>query len=76
MGIGVYLAIDFGGLDAMAVVEKVDNWTAWGLAEKVDPAFGKIGLALVLNELLEPVRLPFVVLTLRPMVENFFPPKY
>ena len=76
MGITAYLAIDFGGLDAMLVLGKFDNFTGWSLTEKVDPALGKIGLALVVNELLEPIRLPLVVATLKPVMETISPPKY
>jgi hypothetical protein len=76
MGVTAYLAIDFGGLDAMAVLGKFDDFTGWSLTEKVDPALGKIGLALVVNELLEPIRLPFVVATLKPVMETVSPPKY
>jgi hypothetical protein len=60
----------------MAVLGKFDNFTGWSLTEKVDPALGKIGLALVINELLESIRLPFVVATLKPVMETVSPPKY
>ena len=76
MAVSAYMAIDFGGLDAMALIAKVDGYTGFSLAEKVDPALGKIGLALVVNEVLEPVRLPFVVATLKPVMETISPPKY
>lgn len=82
MGIMVYGAIDLGGLDAMMVIGKADQFLSqltgshWELAEKIDPQLGQIGVALVLNELLEPVRLPFVVVTLKPAVEFINPPKY
>jgi hypothetical protein len=76
MGLTVYLAIDLGGLDAMEVLGKFDNFTGWSLSDKVDPALGKIGLALVTNEVLEPIRLPFVVATLKPVMETVSPPKY
>ena len=76
MGITAYLAIDLGGLDAMLVLGRFDDFTGWSLTEKVDPALGKIGLALVVNELLEPIRLPLVVATLKPVMETISPPKY
>lgn len=76
MGGVVYLGIDFGGFDAMAVLERVDSNFGWSLTEKVDPQLGKMGVALILNECLEPVRLPFVVVTLKPVMEIVNPPKY
>ena len=76
MGACTYLAIDVGGLDAMHLLERADDYLGWQLADKVDPQLGKIGLTLVLNELLEPIRLPFVVATLKPVMERINPPKY
>ena len=76
MGVGMYLAIDFGGLDAMHIIQKFDNYTGLSLTEKIDPQLGKIGLALVMNEMLEPIRLPIVVATLKPAMDTISPPKY
>jgi hypothetical protein len=76
MGGVVYLGIDFGGLDAMALLERIDSNLGWSLSEKVDPQLGKMGVALILNECLEPVRLPFVVVTLKPVMDIVNPPKY
>lgn len=76
MGVLTYLAIDVGGLDALQIISNFDSYTGWSLATKVDPQLGKIGLALVMNEMLEPVRLPFVVATLKPVMETINPPKY
>lgn len=82
MGIMVYGAIDLGGMDAMMVIAKADSALSqltgaeWTLAEKIDPQLGQIGVALVLNEMLEPIRLPLVVLTLKPTIDFINPPKY
>jgi hypothetical protein len=82
MGIMVYGAIDLGGLDAMMVISKVDDalsqltGSEWALSKTIDPKLGKIGVALVLNEMIEPIRLPFVVVTLKPTIEYLNPPKY
>eukprot|EP00536_Pseudo-nitzschia_multiseries_P001384 jgi/Psemu1/181080/e_gw1.18.3.1 len=76
MGGIVYLGIDFGGLDAMALLERIDANTGWAVSDKVDPQLGKMGVALILNECLEPVRLPFVVVTLKPVMDVVSPPKY
>ena len=76
MGAGVYLAIDVGGLDAMELLARIDHQFGWSLTEKVDPQLGKIGLALMVNEVLEPVRLPFVITTLKPAMDTISPPKF
>jgi hypothetical protein len=76
MGVGVYLAIDVGGLDAMELLARIDHQFGWSLTEKVDPQLGKIGLALMVNEVLEPVRLPFVITTLKPAIDTISPPKF
>lgn len=76
MGVATYLAIDLGGLDAMQWIERADDYTGWQLVDRIDPQLGKIGLTLVLNELLEPIRLPFVVATLKPVMDQINPTKY
>ena len=76
MGAGVYLAIDVGGFDAMELLARIDAQFGWSLTEKVDPQLGKIGLALMVNEVLEPVRLPFVITTLKPAMDTISPPKF
>lgn len=75
-GLLTYGAIEIGGLDAMQMISNVDNYTGFDLASKVDPQLGKIGLALVANEMLEPIRLPFVVATLKPLMDTINPPKF
>jgi hypothetical protein len=75
-GLLTYAAIEIGGLDAMQMISNVDNYTGFDLASKVDPQLGKIGLTLVANEMLEPIRLPFVVATLKPLMDTINPPKY
>ena len=76
MGGVVYLGIDFGGLDAMALLDRIDATLGWSVSDKVDPQLGKMGVALILNECLEPVRLPLVVVTLKPVMDIVSPPKY
>lgn len=76
MGAATYLAIGVGGLDAIGVISYIDGMTGLDLAAKVDPQLGKIGLALVVNECLEPIRLPFVVATLKPVMDTISPPKF
>ena len=74
--VGSYLLIDFGGVDVMAIMLKLDTWTGWEISSNIKPEYGKIGLALALNEVIEPIRLPFVIVTVKPVMDRIFPPKY
>jgi hypothetical protein len=76
MGVSVYLAVDVGGLDAMELLGRIDHQFGWSLTDKVDPQLGKIGLVLLVNEAMEPIRLPFVITTLKPVMDVVSPPKY
>lgn len=66
-----YAAIELGGVDAMALVTKLDGYTGFDVASKLDPTLGTIALTLAVNEMLEPLRLPVVVLTTKPVVNLF-----
>lgn len=72
----IYSAITLGNVDAMAIIAKVDGYTGFDLSNKVDPTLGTIGVTLVANEILEPIRLPFVIMTTKPVVEFFYPKRY
>jgi hypothetical protein len=65
-----------GGIDAMALLAQIDARTGFDFVSKVDPSVGKIGLAVIVNELVEPVRLPLVIVTVKPVVDQFFPRKF
>lgn len=71
-----YGAIGIFDIDVMAILAQLDGYTGWSLTSKVDPQMGKIGMALVANEALEPVRLPAVIVTVKPVMDRIFPPKY
>lgn len=71
-----YAAIEIGGIDAMALVARADAYTGWDLVSRIDPNIGKLGLVLVMNELVEPVRLPLVIVTVKPVMDKIFPPKF
>ena len=73
-----YLAIEVGGVDPIMVAHKIESFLGWeydAIAGRVDPQIGMVGLVVAVNECLEPLRLPFVVLTTKPVV-NFFTKKY
>jgi len=71
-----YGAIDLGGVDVMSIMMKLDVWTGWDISANIKPEYGKIGLALALNEVLEPIRLPVVIMTVKPVMDRLFPPKF
>jgi len=73
---GCYAGMELGGMDAMQIISSVDARFGWDLSSKVDPSMGKIGLAIVMNELLEPIRLPMVIVTVKPVMDQLFPPKF
>ena len=74
--VACWAAIELGGIDAMAMVARVDAYTGWELTSRLDPNLGKLGLVLVVNELIEPLRLPLVIVTVKPVMDRIFPPKY
>ena len=73
-----YAAIELGGVDPLIVANKIEMFLGWennSLAGRLDPTLGQIGLVVAVNECLEPLRLPFVVFTTKPVV-NAFSKKY
>lgn len=74
--VGCYAAIELFGVDAMTIIANVDARTGWDLVSKIDPNLGKLGLVLVVNELIEPLRLPVVIVTVKPVMDQLFPPKF
>lgn len=71
-----YAAIEIGNVDAIAIIAKADAWTGYEISTKIDPTIGTIGLTMAVNEMLEPLRLPVVVITTKPVVELFSPKHY
>lgn len=69
-----YAAIEVGGVDPLIVAGKVEALVGMepaSISGRLDPMLGQIGLVVAVNECLEPLRLPFVVVTTKPVV-NFF----
>lgn len=75
-GILMYAAVEVGGIDAIPWIAWLDTYTGLDLASKVDPKLGKMGMALVMNEMIEPLRLPIVILTCKPVVDRIAPTKF
>eukprot|EP00543_Licmophora_paradoxa_P004631 CAMPEP_0202449600 /NCGR_PEP_ID=MMETSP1360-20130828/8313_1 /ASSEMBLY_ACC=CAM_ASM_000848 /TAXON_ID=515479 /ORGANISM="Licmophora paradoxa, Strain CCMP2313" /LENGTH=152 /DNA_ID=CAMNT_0049067559 /DNA_START=54 /DNA_END=512 /DNA_ORIENTATION=+ len=72
-----YFAIEIGNVDALALIAKVDGWTGLRISTYIDPTVGTIGLVLAINELIEPLRLPLVIVTTKPVVNALgLGPKY
>lgn len=73
-----YAAIELGGVDPLWVAAQAENFLGWEAASisgRIDPTMGQIALVVAANECLEPLRLPFVVVTTKPVV-NFFSKSY
>jgi len=71
-----YGAITLFHVDTVALLAQVDAKTGWSLVERVDPEMGKIGMTILVNELIEPLRLPVVIVTCKPVVDRIAPPKF
>ena len=71
MAVGTFVAIEYGGVDALALIAKTDAYTGLDLAKKIDPMLGTAAVALAINEFMEPIRLVFVVATTKPVVKMF-----
>ena len=65
-GVGCYGALAVSGFDAIAYVNE-----HFGLTLEAKKEWGTVGAAFAINEVLEVVRLPFCVLTFRPLHRRF-----
>jgi Protein of unknown function (DUF1279) len=75
-GIVCYATITLFNVDVMYLLQQIDVRTGYAISEQVNPEYGKIGMVLLVNEMIEPVRLPVVILTVKPVIDRFFPPKF
>ena len=66
-----YATIDIGGFDALPLIAKVDGLFGTNAAHSIDPRLGNVAVSIAVNEILEPLRLPFVVMTTKPIVKLF-----
>ena len=66
-----YAAIDIGGFDALPLIAKIDGVIGTNVAHSIDPRLGNVAVSIAVNEILEPLRLPFVVMTTKPIVKMF-----
>jgi hypothetical protein len=70
-GAVTYGAIAYGDFDALTIICRVDGLFGTNIAANIDPTLGNVAVAIAVNELLEPIRLPFVIAT-TPTVVRFF----
>ena len=73
-GVATYAGIVYGEVDVISYIRLFDEYAGWSLAERIDPRLGDIAVAVAVNEMMEPVRLPFVVMT-TPYVVGLFKKK-
>ncbi|GMH93604.1 hypothetical protein TL16_g12677 [Triparma laevis f. inornata] len=72
-----YGGIHFFDVDVLVLLEYLDDLTGYDISTRVDPSLGEVAVAVALNEMLEPVRLPFVVVTTKKVVDGLgYGPKY
>ena len=65
-GVGTYLTLDGGLIDAVRIVDGFDGLAGTQLSGRLDPDLGNVAMAIALNEMLEPIRLPIVVRATQP----------
>ena len=75
-GIVCYGAILLFDVDVIYLLQQLDARTGWDLTNQINPEYGKIGIALVANEVIEPLRLPIVIVTVKPVMDRVYPPKF
>ncbi|GMH98132.1 hypothetical protein TrST_g6748 [Triparma strigata] len=76
-GIICYGSISFFSLDVPSLLKNIDTLINIDVSGRIDPDLGEVAVAVAVNELLEPVRLPFVVVTTKKLVDTLgYGPKY
>merc|ERR1712159_201142 len=62
-GLGIYAGLQLSGADSVALISAVDAKLNTELASRVDPTAGNVAIAVALNEIIEPLRLPVAIAT-------------
>lgn len=70
-GIGIYLGMEYGGIDAQSILMDIPyvNDAIGESLSAVNPKTGNLMVAIGVNECLEPVRFPFVLVTAKPVIK-------
>jgi len=69
-GFVTYGAIEMSDIDSLTLIAKLESYVGYDLSSKIDPKYGNIGLAVVVNEVFEPLRFPIVIATTKPVVDK------
>ena len=69
-GFVTYGAIEMSDIDSLTLIAKLESYVGYDLSSKIDPKYGNIGLAVVVNEVFEPLRFPIVIATTKPVVDR------
>jgi len=69
-GFVTYGAIEMSDVDSLTLIAKLESYVGYDLSSKIDPKYGNIGLAVVVNEVFEPLRFPIVIATTKPVVDR------
>jgi hypothetical protein len=75
-GVLFYTTFTIFDIDFMYVIQQFDHYTGFHMSQQINPEYGKIGVILVMNEIIEPIRLPIVILTVKPVIDALYPTKY
>jgi hypothetical protein len=68
-GIGIYSTMEIFGIDVLGMLQTTLPSNEYIDFSKVDPKTGNVMTALAVNELIEPIRFPFVLLTVKPVIK-------
>ena len=69
-GFVTYGAIEMSDIDSLTLIAQLESYVEYDLSSKIDPKYGNIGLAVVVNEVFEPLRFPIVIATTKPVVDR------
>ena len=66
-GVGIYGGMEYGGLGILSMLQTIPLNGMVALSA-IDPKAGNLMVAIGVNELIEPIRFPFVLLTAKPII--------
>ena len=70
-GVIIYSGIELGGVDSVAAVRALDAQFGTDMASHINPSAGNLAVAIAVNEIIEPVRLPIAIATTPTVVRMF-----
>jgi hypothetical protein len=68
-GVGIYSGMELFGIDILGMLQTALPSNNYIDFSKVDPKTGNVMTAVAINELIEPIRFPFVLLTAKPIIK-------